>query len=57
MKMAEKFQIEEKNIQEILSPQLEEIKKNFNGAEQHRKIQRLYKRYAYHPALAVRSVA
>lgn len=32
MKMAEKFQIEEKNIQEILTPQLEEIKKNFSGA-------------------------
>ena len=57
MKAAEKFQIEEKNIQEILNPQLETIKKNFSGAEQHLKIQRLYKRYAYHPALAVRSVA
>lgn len=57
MKAAGKFQLEEKNIQEILNPQLEEIKKNFSGAEQHKKIQRLYKRYAYHPALSIRSVA
>ena len=57
MNLAEKFQNEEKNIQSVLSPQLEAIKKNFSGAEQHKRIQRLYKRYAYHPIFAVRSVA
>ena len=32
------------------------IRENFSGAEQHKKLQRLYKRYAYHPVLAIRSV-
>lgn len=54
---AEKFQAEEKNIQSVLAPQLAAIKENFSGAEQHKKIQRLYKRYAYHPAFAIRSAA
>lgn len=57
MSLAEKFQNEEKNIQSVLNPQLDEIKRNFSGAEQHKKIQRLYKRYAYHPFFAVRSIA
>lgn len=57
MKYAGKFQADEKNIQAVLTPQLAAIKENFTGAEQHKKIQRLYKRYAYHPILAVRSVA
>lgn len=57
MNWAKKFQDDEKNIQSVLAPQLSAIKKNFNGAEQHKKIQRLYKRYAYHPVLAVRSAA
>ena len=54
---AERFQADEKNIQSVLAPQLAEIKENFSGAEQHKKIQRLYKRYAYHPVLAIRSAA
>ena len=57
MSWAEKFQADEKNIQSVLAPQLAEIKENFKGAEQHKKIQRLYKRYAYHPVLAIRSAA
>ncbi|MBR6712408.1 MAG: YidC/Oxa1 family membrane protein insertase [Selenomonadaceae bacterium] len=57
MSWAEKFQADEKNIQSVLAPQLAEIKENFSGAEQHKKIQRLYKRYAYHPVLAIRSAA
>lgn len=57
MNWAEKFQAEEKNIQNVLAPQLAKIKENFSGAEQHKKIQRLYKRYAYHPVLTIRSAA
>ena len=57
MNWAEKFQVDEKNIQAVLAPQLATIKENFSGAEQHKKIQRLYKRYAYHPAMAIRSAA
>lgn len=57
MSYAEKFQADEKNIQSILAPQLATIKENFSGAEQHKKIQRLYKRYAYHPTMAIRSAA
>lgn len=57
MSYAEKFQTDEKNIQAVMTPQIAKIKENFKGAEQHKKIQRLYKRYAYHPVLAVRSAA
>lgn len=57
MSWAEKFQADEKDIQTVLAPQLATIKENFNGAEQYKKIQRLYKRYAYHPIMAVRSAA
>ena len=57
MTWAEKFQADEKNIQAVLAPQLAAIKENFSGVERHKKIQRLYKRYAYHPAMAIRSAA
>lgn len=57
MNWAKKFQTDEKNIQAVLAPQLATIKENFSGAQQHEKIQRLYKRYAYHPVLAIRSAA
>lgn len=54
---AKNFQDDERNIQAVLAPQLVAIKENFSGAEQHKKIQRLYKRYSYNPVLAVRSAA
>lgn len=54
---AKNFQDDERNIQAVLAPQLVAIKENFSGAEQHKKIQRLYKRYSYHPILAFRSAA
>ena len=57
MSYAEKFQDNEKNIQTVMTPQIAMIKEKFKGAEQHKKIQRLYKRYAYHPVLAIRSAA
>ncbi|MDO4179048.1 MAG: YidC/Oxa1 family membrane protein insertase [Phascolarctobacterium sp.] len=46
---------EEKEVQEYMKPQLDKIKAELKGAEQHRAIQRLFKRYGYHPVMAVRS--
>jgi membrane protein insertase Oxa1/YidC/SpoIIIJ len=45
----------EQQIQAILEPQIITIKEKFQGQERHQKLQALYKRYAYHPLLALRS--
>jgi len=45
----------EQQIQAILEPQIAAIKDQFQGQERHLKLQALYKRYAYHPLLALRS--
>lgn len=55
MALAAQSQRKEKRIQEILQPQLNNIKELYKGAERHRHIQRLYRRYAYHPVMSVRS--
>lgn len=55
MKWAVTIQRQEKKLQKIMRPQLERINSEFHGVERHQKIQRLYKRYAYHPVFAVRS--
>lgn len=52
---AGRLQREEKELQDILAPQLDIIKGNFVGSERHHAVERLYKRYAYHPAMAIRS--
>ena len=39
----------EKQLQSILQPQIEKIKKESTGAERHYRISNLYKRYSYHP--------
>jgi len=57
MRWAGRIQKNEKHIQDILKPQIETIRSQNQGAEQHRRIANLYKSYAYHPAMAVRSVA
>lgn len=57
MRWAGSIQMNEKHIQDILKPQIEIIKSQSQGAQQHRRISTLYKSYAYHPAMAVRSVA
>ncbi len=44
----------EQQIQAILEPQIAAIKDQFQGQERHLKLQALYKRYAYHPLLALR---
>ena len=55
MKWASNISRDEKEVQKYLTPQLGKIKAELSGAEQHHTIQRLYKRYGYHPVMAVRS--
>ena len=55
MKWASGIQKDENEVQSYMKPQLDKIKAELKGAEQHHAIQRLYKRYAYHPAMAIRS--
>lgn len=52
---ASKIQEKERRIQEILAPQIAEIKRKYHGAEQHSELSELYKRYAYNPLYAIRS--
>lgn len=44
-------------IEAVLSPQVDVIKKQWKGAQRHDAIKRLYGRYAYHPFLAIRNLA
>lgn len=46
----------ENKLAEVLAPQLSEIKNNYTGAERHAAIGRLYKRYSYHPIMALRTL-
>lgn len=55
MKWAAKLQKEEKHLQDVMKPQLDTIKAESKGAEQYQRIQRMYKRYGYHPIMAIRS--
>lgn len=55
MKWATKLQKEEKHLQDVMKPQLDIIKEDSKGAEQYERIQRMYKRYGYHPVMAIRS--
>ena len=52
---AKQFQIEERRLREIIEPQIDEINANFHGAERHKELAWLYRRYGYHPAMAARS--
>ena len=52
---ASRIQDDEREIQNILTPQINIIKQNFHGAEQYEKLRRLYKRYSYNPIYAIRS--
>ena len=54
---AQQIQNLEREVQSIIAPQITEIKKQYHGKEQYKKIQRLYHRYAYHPIYAIRSAA
>lgn len=54
-RMAASAQRHEREIQDVLRPQIERISKESSGTERHERISRLYKRYAYHPVMAIRS--
>ena len=51
-----KFAARETKLQEILGPQLRKIKQESRGRERHDRIAGLYRRYRYHPILALRSL-
>ena len=48
--------LNEKKIESILTPQLDNIKKIYKGAEQTLAIKRLYSRYSYSPFYAIRNI-
>ena len=54
-KKAQEIQNKEHKIQFVLSPQIDEIKKQYSGREQYEQLQWLYRRYGYHPLFAIRS--
>lgn len=54
--VVKKGAVRENELAEVLAPQLSEIKKNYIGAERHAAIGRLYKRYSYHPIMALRTL-
>ena len=55
MKYANRVQMKEREIQDVLYPQMEKIKAESVGGERHERISRLYRRYAYHPIYSIRS--
>lgn len=57
MHWANGMQASEKHLQDVMLPQLKAIKQESTGAEQHKRITNLYRRYGYHPIMAVRSAA
>lgn len=55
MRWSSAVQMREKHIQDVLKPQLELINLESSGAEKHRRVQKLYSRYSYHPIYSIRS--
>lgn len=53
--IVEKWQEEERKIQEILKPRIERIKNAFKGNEQYMILSTFYKQNHYHPIMALRS--
>lgn len=49
------IQARERQIQDLLAPQIRRIRETSAGSERHARIAALYERYAYHPILALRS--
>ncbi|MEH6519443.1 MAG: YidC/Oxa1 family membrane protein insertase [Halioglobus sp.] len=56
-KYASRAQSSQAEIESVLAPQIDKIKRQFTAAARHEATRRLYKRYAYHPVLAARSLA
>ncbi|MDR1966409.1 MAG: YidC/Oxa1 family membrane protein insertase, partial [Synergistaceae bacterium] len=55
MKGANAEQVREKRVQNVLRPQIERITSECSGAQRQRRIENLYRRYAYHPIYSIRS--
>ena len=56
-KITNKIENDEEQIQNILLPQIKEIKSKYKGQERNTKITNLYKRYSYNPVFAIRSAS
>lgn len=54
-RMASSAQNKEWELQDILQPQIQKISSECSGAERHERIAKLYRRYGYHPVMAIRS--
>lgn len=54
-KWAKKAAGKERDIQDVLAPQIAKIQSESTGAERQERISKLYKRYGYHPVMAIRS--
>lgn len=54
-KLFARYPAREKELQTIFAPQLDRIRRESSGEEQHKRISALYKRYSYHPLYALRS--
>ena len=57
LRWAHKVSAKEQSIMAALLPNLQRIKQESSGAEQHRRISLLYSSYGYHPIYAVRTLA
>ncbi|USG61995.1 YidC/Oxa1 family membrane protein insertase [Sneathiella marina] len=55
-KLANLIVYKETSFQTVLAPQVERIKKESKGAEQHTRLNNLYNRYSYHPIYSVRKL-
>ena len=54
-KWAKKAADKERDIQDMMAPQIAKIKSESTGGERQERISKLYKRYGYNPVMAVRS--
>lgn len=54
-RLAVGMQAGEKKVQQIMAPQIARIRRESRGAERQRRINNLYRRYGYHPLMAIRS--
>ena len=54
-KWAKKAAGKERDIQDVLASQIAKIQSESTGAERQERISKLYKRYGYHPVMAIRS--
>jgi membrane protein insertase Oxa1/YidC/SpoIIIJ len=55
MRAAKKYPERESKVQGIISPMISKIKNESRGEERHHRISELYRKYAYHPILGLRS--